>query len=260
MLVRLFLFLLAFGAAGGAAWLTLNIKTQSQTPVAQAAAMQVPPTKLVLVALADVPGGDMLAPTKMTWRPWPADTLNEAYILRDTRPDAIDQLSGSFVTGGFVAGEPIREARLQETNVNLMSNNISSGKRAVAVRISAENTAGGFILPGDRVDVVHTSAQGNERGQAVEKKSRIIIANVRVMAIDQTAVQNPEGSAVGKTATLELTPQETEKAMAAEASGLLSLALRSVNDHEVQNPIEEEEEIRTVRVHRASETSTVTLR
>ena len=54
---------------------------------------------------------------------------------------------------------------------------------------------------------------------------------VRVLAIDQTAVQSPEGSAIGKTATLELTPEDSERIMAAEASGLLSLALRAVTDH-----------------------------
>ncbi|MEO1490974.1 MAG: Flp pilus assembly protein CpaB [Pseudomonadota bacterium] len=261
MLIRILIFFVAVGAAGAAGWLTLKAGDERQ--MQQAAAVQImqePPTKLVLVAGTDVPGGDVLAPSKLKWQAWPINNLNSAFILRETRPNAVSELSGSFVNSAFVAGEPILEARLMETNINLMSNNLSPGKRAVAVKISAENTAGGFILPGDRVDVLHTKTEVEDGGKNRRNESRIIISNVRVMAIDQNAIQNPEGSALGKTATLELTPQETERVMEAEASGLLSLALRSVADHDIKEPVEEAEEVRTVRVHRAIETSIVTLR
>lgn len=172
----------------------------------------------------------------------------------------MNELSGSFVNRAFGAGEPIRAGRLMETNINLLSNKITPGKRAVAVKISAENTAGGFVLPGDRVDVVHTITTVEESGQSPRNESKIIIMNTRVLAIDQTAVQSPEGSTVGQTATLELTPQETEAVMAAEASGLLALALRAVADHTEEVVLPEAEEIRTVRIYRGTETSTVTVR
>lgn len=261
MLIRVFIFLVAVGAAGAAGWLTLKAGNERNTQ--QAAAVQIvrePPTKMILVATTDVPGGDVLAPSKLRWQPWPITNLNDSFILREQRPNAVSELSGSFVNSAFVAGEPILQARLMESNINLMSNNLSPGKRAVAVRISAENTAGGFILPGDRVDVLHTQTEVQESGKKPKNESRIIISNVRVMAIDQTSVQSPEGSALGKTATLELTPPETERVIEAEASGQLSLALRSVADHDIKDPVTEVEEARTVRIHRAKETSTVTLR
>ena len=77
--------------------------------------------------------------------------------------------------------------------------------RAVAVRVSAQNTAGGFILPGDRVDVVQTVAQQTSADAPAENVSRTILTNIKVLAIDQT-VDEEEGEAVvvGKTATLEL--------------------------------------------------------
>ena len=101
-----------------------------------------------------------------------------------------------------------------ETNINLLSNKITPGKRAAAVKISAENTAGGFILPGDRVDVIHTIMKPGATGQPAINVSEIIISNVRVLAIDQTAVHTPEGAAIGKTATLELTPDDAERIIA----------------------------------------------
>lgn len=261
MLLRVFILLIAVTAAGGAAWLTSTMGPAEQ-PMTNAqsveAAKQVP-TKDVLVSLTEIPSGGVLSPDKLLWRPMPEAAISEEYILRDSRPDAIGELSGSFVNAPFAKGEPITDARLMETNINLLSTKIESGMRAAAVKISAENTAGGFILPGDRVDVVHTVTLVEAQGQPARNESRIIISNVRVLAIDQTAVQSPEGSAVGKTATLELKPAETERILAAEASGLLSLTLRSVSDHAIveSDPIEE---VRTVRVHRGSVTSTVTLR
>ena len=144
-----------------------------------------------------------------------------------------------------------------ETNGNLLSNRLTPGMRAVAVKVSAENSAGGFILPGDRVDVIRTSSVSDEAG--TKNESHIIIANARVLAIDQIDVQRPEGTALGKTATLELSPSETELIMSAEASGMLSLALRAVTDH-AETAAAETERTRTVRIHRATQTSTVTLR
>jgi pilus assembly protein CpaB len=256
MVVRLLIFLLAAGAAGGAAWLS----TQSEpapAPIAVVAAAERIATRDVLVAGSDIKSGEILSPDNVRWEAWPQANLNETFITRDSRPQAITELSGTFVNTPFVSGEPIRDARLMATNANLLSNKLAPGKRAVAVKVTAESTAGGFILPGDRVDVIRTSTVAEaENARSV---SQIIIPNARVLAIDQTAVQTPDGIVVGKTATLELEPHEAELIVAAEASGMLSLALRAVADH-AQSESAELEEAKVVRIHRATQTSTVTLR
>jgi pilus assembly protein CpaB len=257
MVVRLLIFLLAAGAAGGAAWLTMQAEPAPAAQVAVAVAERIA-TRDVLVARGDIKSGEILSPDNLRWEPWPEPNLNETFITRDKRPAAMAELSGTFVNTPFVTGEPIRDARLMATNMNLLSNKLAPGRRAVAVKVTAESTAGGFILPGDRVDVIRTSTSGAE-GEAPTNKSQIIIANARVLAIDQTAVQTPEGIVVGKTATLELAPDEAELIVAAEASGMLSLALRAIADH-AQGETAELEQTRTVRIHRATQTSTVTLR
>jgi pilus assembly protein CpaB len=102
---------------------------------------------------------------------------------------------------------------------------LPSGKRAAAVRVTAQSTAGGFILPNDRVDVVHTGASGDNT------VSQTILRNIRVLAIDQTVEERDgERVVVGKTATLELDPAQVEIITAAETSGTVSLALRSMAD------------------------------
>ena len=98
---------------------------------------------------------------------------------------------------------------------------IAPGKRAVAIPVSVD-TARGFILPNDRVDVVFTRDVTNG-GNQKDFRAETILRDVRVLAIDQTArTEKDQQSAVGKTATLELTPQETELISQAQPSGILS--------------------------------------
>ena len=103
---------------------------------------------------------------------------------------------------------------------------LSSGMRAVSTEISAENGAGGFILPNDRVDVMLSK---REKDNIVT--SQVILTNVRVLAIDQAPKEREgQNAVVGKTATLELTPGDAEILTRARQSGTLSLALRSIAD------------------------------
>lgn len=255
MVLRLAIFLLAAGAAGAAAW--LSMQTEPQQPVQITVAPEKVPTVDVLVAAGNISSGSVLAPENVRWEPWPQTNVNDTFIRRDQQPEAVSELGGTFVNTPFVAGEPIREARLAATNVNLLSNKLAPGKRAVAVKVTAESTAGGFILPGDRVDVIRTSTRNGDGGEA-RNESQIIITNARVLAIDQTASQTAEGTVLGKTATLELAPEEAEEIVAAEASGMLSLALRAVADH-YQSETALLDRTRKVRIHRAAETSVVTV-
>lgn len=258
MILRAMIFLLASAAAGGAAWLSTQIGTEPATAQVEVRAERMP-TADVLVAVVDITSGDILSPDKLGWEAWPQQNLNERFITREKRPEAVQELAGTFVNNGFVAGEPIREARLMAANKNLLSNKIEPGKRAAAVKVSAESAVGGFVLPGDRVDVIHTvTLQGVEPSPA-RNESRIIISNARVLAIDQISAQTPEGTVVGKTATLELSPQDAERIMAAEASGMLSLALRSISDHADATVIRREEPAKSVQVHRRGATQTITI-
>ena len=177
--------------------------------------------------------------------------MNGNYIQKQTRPDAIEQLQNSIVRSQFVAGEPIREVKLARPGSGFLSAILPSGMRAIAVRVSANNTAGGFILPGDRVDVVETVAQQASADGPTSNVSRTILTNVKVLAIDQS-VQDKEGEAVvvGKTATLELDPAQVEIVTAAEASGTLSLSLRSIADTDEVVSAREQKPSGTVRIFR----------
>lgn len=257
MILRALIFVLALSAAGGAAWLTTQTGPVGATAPAVEIRTETAPTVDVLVAAADIPGGELLSADKLRWEPWPESNVSDPFITRAEQADAAEKLAGKFVETGFAEGEPIREARLTAVSDNLMSAKLEPGKRAAAVRVSAESAAGGFILPGDRVDVIQTVTAADDG--APRNTSRIIISNVRVLAIDQTASQTADGTAVGKTATLELSPEQAERIMAAEASGMLSLTLRSVADHSDQTAFSAEA-VQTVVVRRGADSAIVTVR
>jgi pilus assembly protein CpaB len=104
--------------------------------------------------------------------------------------------------------------------------------RAISTEISPENGAGGFILPNDRVDVILSKRDKNpERSGGEAIQTEVVLSNVRVLAIDQ-APKEKEGTntLVGRTATLELKPEQAETLVRARQTGTLALALRSITD------------------------------
>ena len=109
---------------------------------------------------------------------------------------------------------------------------LPTGMRAVSTTISAETGAGGFILPNDHVDVILSRRDADKTaGSGNSHTSETILNNIRVLAIDQN-VEEKGGQkvVVGKTATLELSPSQSETLALSQSLGSLSLALRSITD------------------------------
>lgn len=224
-MLRVIVLLVALVAGGVAAW--LSIGAQPGTAPGVAAPTPQIKTQEVLVAALDLPQGARLGESEIRWQTWPEDAVNPGFIRRSVRPEAIDELTGSFVRLPIIDGEPIRVEKLADETSGFLAARLPAGQRAVAVRVSAETAAGGFILPNDRVDVIHTFSQNNEAGL-----SRTILTSIRVLAIDQRSEDGgDDATAVGKTATLELDPAQVEVIAAAGSSGALSLALRSTADN-----------------------------
>ena len=254
---RIFLVALALTAGGGAAWLALA--WQPEVAPGTTIVQQAPQALMqeVLVASADLRQGQALDDANLRWQSWPEEALNSSFISRSARPDAVQSLKGSVVRSQIVTGEPISDDKLVRADSGFMSTILPSGKRAVAVRVSAENTAGGFIRPNDRVDVLQTVAQTGQSDGQNQSVSRTILTNIRVLAIDQKAGESDSAAAeIGKTATLELAPEQAELVAGAEASGLLSLALRSVADAD-ESPTQARPSASTVRIVRAGVTEVV---
>lgn len=224
-------------------------------PVAAAPAPAPRPTTRVLVAKVDLPVGTRLTPDNMTWQDWPADALNEAFITdgagartpatgavqrtaaqaQQAASDvisgngAMQSLEGAIVRTAIVRGEPIIAAKIVRGGEGgFMSVVLGPGMRAMSLPVTVEASAGGFILPGDRVDVLTSSPAREQEGGFT---AQTVMRNVRVLAIDQTT-QAAGGSQalVGAVVTLEIPAADTEILARAKAQGNVMLALRSYAD------------------------------
>lgn len=225
---------LALVAGLAAAWVAKDM-LGARKPVAQVKSKF--DTVKVLTASADISLGNVLQHSSLKWQEWPESAVSSSLVTEKNQPDAIKKFTGAIVRSSFVAGEPILSHKVVlHGKGGIMSAILKSGMRAISTKIAAETSAGGFILPNDRVDVILTrrerARQGGERAT-----SETILENVRVLAIDQTLEQQKDKSkvVVGKTATLELTPIQAEILAMSEKTGSLSLALRPLADSAKEN-------------------------
>ena len=229
---RIVVLTIALGAGGVAAYLARE--ASDYQPVSNEPVTQQLPTVDILVAKADIGLGHSVKQEDLQWQTWPAATASHNFIRRSKRPDATPKVIGSIARTPFIAGEPIREPKLVKANGSgFMAAILPVGMRAVSTEISPETGAGGFILPNDRVDVILSKREkdGGRANAADVVRSDIILANVRVLAIDQAPKEKDgQNAVVGKTVTLELKPEQAETLARARQTGTLSLALRSIAD------------------------------
>jgi pilus assembly protein CpaB len=228
---RIVVLTIALGAGGVAAYLARE--AGDTKPVSDAPVTQQLPTVDILVAKADIGLGHSVKQEDLQWQSWPAATASNIFIRRDSKPEAIKDVIGSIARTPFIAGEPIREQKLvRADDSGFMAAILTTGMRAISTEISAETGAGRFILPNDRVHVILTRRLKNpDSNQPDVVTSEIILANIRVLAIDQAPREKDgQNAVVGKTVTLELKPEQTATLAAGRQAGTLSLALRSIGD------------------------------
>jgi pilus assembly protein CpaB len=186
----------------------------------------------ILVAKSDIQLGSALKPDDLSGQPWPSAAAGPQFIRKSGRPAALEEFKGAIARQPFIAGEPIREQKLIKSDGSgFMSAILTPGMRAISTDISPETGVGGFILPNDRVDVLLTRRDADSQKQSGGDGfvSETVLRNVRVLAIDQTVEEkNGQKVVVGKTATLELAPRQTETLALSRQRGTLSLALRAL--------------------------------
>lgn len=202
----------------------------------------------ILVATKDLSMGRELKSGDLRWQSWPKATVFSGAVVRANDENAIDALSGRL-RRNVSEGEPVlRNALLQESKGNFVAASLDPGMRAVAIKVSAESMVGGFLDPGDFVDVILTYKETirteTDEDPRVKKlielnlnkfATETILERVRVLAIDQKA-KRPEDESkikVGKTVTLGVDARGAEKLALAGQLGELTLSLRGIGDENV---------------------------
>jgi pilus assembly protein CpaB len=222
--------------AFGGAYMLFNSGPASVPQIVQMSAKT--DTDDVMIAKAEIAMGTQISEADYAWQPWPKAAISELMIRKSEGEKAIEDVKGSVTRASFLRGEPMRRDKLiKGPNSGYLSAVLPSGMRAVAINIdqAGGTTAGGFVLPNDRVDVIRVFRDDDEskaKGREVTSV-QTILTNVQVLAIGQNVEeQNGKKVVVGANATLELDPDQAEMIIHAEklAGGNLYLTLRSLLD------------------------------
>lgn len=246
--MRIIILLIAAIAAAGAAFLVRNMSAEAPPPpptIAAPAPVQVQeiievPTTPVLIVTRDVGVGEVLNAVDLEWADWPDENLNVNFFSQDITPEAVNLVANSVVRQAMFENEPVLPKKIvKKGDTGYMAALLSPGMRAVTVEISTVTASGGFILPGDRVDVLLSydveleqnddSFDRNEQ-RITRPTTTVLMENVRILAIDQIFGDASGTFAIGSTATVELPPREARLLVMAKRLGRVSLALRSLRD------------------------------
>jgi pilus assembly protein CpaB len=192
----------------------------------------------VLIAAQDLPMGTVVNENDVAWQAWPKAARSEFMITKSEGVDVMHDVEASMTRVAFIRGEPIRRDKLVKAGAGgFMSAILPTGMRAVAIKIDngGDTSAGGFILPNDRVDVVRLARDDEAtKARGVEVvNAQTILANVRVLAIGQNVEeQNGKKVVTGANATLELNPDQVNLIILAQHANNsnLHLVLRSLVD------------------------------
>lgn len=180
-------------------------------------------TRTVVVAKQPLRFGTELVAGMLREVPWPAESMPAGGFATIS-----DILSGGrrIVLAAIETNEPVLAVKITGAGERAtLSALVRPGMTAVTVRVNDVEGVGGFVLPGDHVDVVLTRQL--DKGAAT---TEVVLQSARVLAVDQTADERMSKAAIAKSVTLEVSTIEAQKVWLAASVGNLSLLLRKAGD------------------------------
>ncbi len=184
------------------------------------------PTASIVVAAQEIAFGDALKAADLKVVQWPEENIPKgAYSTLE--PFAENNKTWRSALMRMAKNEPILDFKVSGVGQRQsLSLQIGPNMRAFAIRTDQTSGVGGFILPGDSVDVVLVRQLDNETRYSDNAVSDLIVQNVRVLGVDQNADARTEKTRVAKTVTVEVSPRDAQRLALAADLGELSLTLR----------------------------------
>jgi pilus assembly protein CpaB len=173
--------------------------------------------------------GDPIDAKMLSLQEWPKDKVPKGAV------STLEELQGRRPRAAIIEGEPILEGKLLDKGQMADPiRQITKGMRLYTIKVDAEKSAAGLLGPGDRVDV-QLFVRKDQRLGVETAKSKVILQNVRVFAVDQLVQRAAEGGeerSVAKTISLLLKPEQASKLSLAAQIGEISLIPRNPDDEE----------------------------
>jgi pilus assembly protein CpaB len=180
-------------------------------------------TVRVLVPKDDLPKGAPLTATVVATRDIPAEWAHSNALT----PDQFDRVENQKLAYPAARGEMLLWSLLEGQRAPSFSSRLPTGHRAITVPVDEVNSISGMLEPGDRIDLMAT----------VRKESRFfmfpLLQNVAVLATGSRVVveaDGKEGKRTFTTITLDASPEEAQRVLAAREVGKLAALLRAPGD------------------------------
>lgn len=206
----------------------------------------------IVVAAKNLSTGDELKPGTLRYQEWPVAALFKGAIKVQKGKNPIDLIEGTL-RRDIAMGEPVMKSALApKSNGNYVAASLKPGMRAYAIKMKPEDVAGGFVKPGDRVDVLLTyKTSVKYRGDNNYIKDMIeanidklatetVLQNVPVIAVGQDIDRgdDEDGKKAKKSTksmiiTLEVSKRQAEVMAMSDKVGDISLTLRKMGDDSV---------------------------
>jgi pilus assembly protein CpaB len=217
---------LAVGFGLMAVVLANKLMTTRSTPEQVVVKEAVPVTKVV-VAARELPIGTPLSAHNLTLAEWPKSLVPKGAFHE------VAAVENRIAVSRVPAGVPIMAAELAGpgSGAGLVAT-ITSGKRAMAIRVDEVSGVGGFVLPNTWVDLISV-----ESGKGDQKKVTTILHRIKVLAIAQETFTEEGKPKLVKTVTLELEPKQAETLALHTHQGAVHLVLRNPLDEEIPKPV-----------------------
>ncbi len=208
--------LFGLAVAGGSAQLARELMTAPQADAAGAALVT------VITAASEIKRGDLIQPYMLKIQSWPANAVPAGSFVDAAPLLPAEGGEPRRALRSLVAGEVILEGKISGFGEKVtIAQSLSPNARAMAIKVDAVTAVGGFITPGDYVDVLLT------RGSAETLMTDTILRNIRVVAVDQSDDELIDKPDIATTVTVEITAQQGQVIALAQNAGTLSLALRT---------------------------------
>ncbi len=203
----------------------LNSQAEARLRSLQAQKTQPTATMTLVVASRQLRFGNELSASALREMPWPADALPQGGFR--TIKDVLAHGKRVVLTA-IEANEPVLASKITGQGERAtLSAMLSEGHKAMTIRVNDVDGVAGFVLPGDRVDVM--LSRTIDKGSATND---VVLKNVKVLAIDQLADERADKPSVAKAVTLEVDIAGAQKLALAGQIGTLALALRKAGDAE----------------------------
>ena len=203
------------------------LNAQSEARMRSLEAQKVKPvaTQTLVVASRQLRFGNELAPAALREMPWPEEALPQGGFR--TIQELLSQ-GRRVVLTAIEANEPVLASKITGQGQRAtLSAVIGDGHKAMTIRVNDVDGVAGFVLPGDRVDVM--LSRTTDKSNAVND---VVLKNAKVLAIDQLADERTDKPSVAKAVTLEVDISGAQKLALASQIGTLALALRKAGDAE----------------------------